>query len=400
MPTPTNPGSFEYFRAGAPLPVLGDADSGTFDYERADVPLPAFIVTQLTNYITVSFGPPRIDIVGETSYTAGAIAVGFGPPTIGMAGTVGTVTSVTGTIGVSFGPTQYLKTSLAGYVGSNAGVIAVGFGPPTIAMEGFTFPPVYGPIGVAFGPPSIAMAASVSPIWSGLSDVSPFGGFIVVVNGVVSKSAIVQTVSWSVPGTREFGKASLWIARSDPAFDAMADNRHFRVTLHGPVVGSLRGLCVGYSVDGAGASLEILSYEALLDREEFKVGWMKDANLEGMTSGVYIRKAFMDGVAGKVEAPISLGLICESGPTVNGYQIIGQPFIQIVMDLTEITGMEHTIDHMRRFHWGPPRGTLYNKQLADGGGIRVNLPNKISFLNQTTVLTTRTASGHEKMARA
>ncbi len=391
-------GTFDYFRAGTPIPVISGAATGALEYFRAGVPFPAIVAEPgpPTGEIAMGFGPATMALIGTAPGGSGAIAMGFGPPTMVMTGYVGTVGTVTGTIAMGFGPPSM---ALAGYSGPNSGAIAMGFGPPTMALTGYTFPPVYGPIAVGFGPPSMSIVGRVGSVLNNLVAGRLTGGFIVRVNGVTAWRAVVDSVTWSIPGTRQFGRATVFIPRTDPAFAAMADNRTFPVTLHGPVVGSMRGIAAGFQPNIHGAVLEVLSYEAFLDRDEFVVSWV-GADLNGMSSAAYVRVAFMNAVAGKAEMPLTLGPLCESGPAIDGVDVVGKSFIQVVMDLTERTGMEHSIDHLRRFSWGPPRNRLYAAQLMDGGGISVILPNKVSFLNQTTAITTRTAAGHEQTARA
>lgn len=209
------------------------------------------------------------------------------------------------------------------------------------------------------------------------------------------------SVTWAMPGSREFGTADIVIPRTHPSFSYSTLGSYLRpgggslVEIDGGSLGFWRGIVTNPVWDAAGVRVHCLHIATLLQLRVVARSRVFTALTAGAIFSAACRDA-LDGIGAQVLRP---GTFLEAAPVIPRYEFRGQTLAEVATDLAGQTGQEWRIADDGSISWVPPRGTLYTQLLCDDGDV-VDVVKTVNGQEQASEIIARDSLGREYVARA
>lgn len=191
-------------------------------------------------------------------------------------------------------------------------------------------------------------------------------------------------VTWTVPASGKHGEATFEIPRVSAAWsDDVIDPRG----------GFLVDIVTPYGVWQGVADLPQWKPAGMTVKASHITRWPElrrvgTGTYIGCLAGHIVKRGFLDAMSNLGAMALKLGHIVYAGPVIEEpIQFNGQPFLQVLNRLSELTGQEWVIDDDGRFHWLAHAGEYHDlPPIVDDGWIFPTL--NPGTLNDRAAITT------------
>lgn len=200
---------------------------------------------------------------------------------------------------------------------------------------------------------------------------------LAIIRGPSSSIAIDinASVEWTMSDLRQHGESKVFIPRNSAAWISTVINDDGGFFFDIPTsFGRWRGIADVPEYTDAGASITVRNV----------THWMAIRNVGtrtfyGLTPGAIAKEAFRHGI--QTAVPLTLGTILEAPPIMPNYEFRGQSVMDVLTDVSELSGQTWEIDDDFQFNWIPRQGNQYETWIIDDGKLLSNI--KTSSLSDT-----------------
>lgn len=216
--------------------------------------------------------------------------------------------------------------------------------------------------------------------------------------GQASGDVQLDDVLWTATASRTFGELTATIGPSSAFWQhpALLDDGGFLVYLNHPTLGDWIGIADApdYHRSLQQCQLKALEWQAITSN--FIIGWGR--SFRSLPAGAIAKACCRAALAGKAYASLADSTFAEAAPVVD-LDFSGQYLSDALNDLALRSGQEWQFSPEGQFTWGPPRGKVYTKVIAEGVEL-VDVSRSANPMSRLSSVIARGSDGREFVARA